>query len=55
MPLGFFSLEPGQLEPSPSALPWIKQEEEAYEKSLRETSAYLCSGEARGWAVYLGL
>ncbi|XP_042129090.1 zinc finger protein 398-like isoform X4 [Peromyscus maniculatus bairdii] len=38
------SLETGQLESVPSVLPWIKQEEEAYEKSLRETSsAYLCS------------
>ncbi|XP_055461518.1 zinc finger protein 398-like [Psammomys obesus] len=38
------SLETGQLESAPSVLPWIKQEEEAYEKSLQETtSAYLCS------------
>ncbi|XP_005372061.1 zinc finger protein 398-like isoform X1 [Microtus ochrogaster] len=38
------ALEPGQLESPHSVLPWIKQEEEAYEKSLRETtSAYLCS------------
>ncbi|KAL6074764.1 hypothetical protein STEG23_019070 [Scotinomys teguina] len=38
------SLETGQLESVPSVLPWIKQEEEAYEKNLRETtSAYLCS------------
>ncbi|XP_051008404.1 zinc finger protein 282-like [Acomys russatus] len=37
------SLETGPLESAPSVLPWIKQEEEAYEKSLQETSAYLCS------------
>ncbi|XP_040592773.1 zinc finger protein 398-like [Mesocricetus auratus] len=38
------SPEAGQLESAPSVLPWIKQEEEAYEKTLRETtSAYLCS------------
>lgn len=58
MPSGLplFSLETGQLESVPSVLPWIKQEEEAYEKSLRETSsAYLCSGEAQGQAASLGL
>ncbi|XP_051058927.1 zinc finger protein 398 [Phodopus roborovskii] len=38
------SLETGQLESAPSVLSWIKQEEEAHENSLRETtSAYLCS------------
>ncbi|MEJ1279612.1 zinc finger protein 398 isoform X2 [Cricetulus griseus] len=38
------SLGTGQLESAPSVLPWIKQEEEAYEKNLRETThAYLCS------------
>ncbi|KAL1777797.1 zinc finger protein 398-like [Sigmodon hispidus] len=38
------SLETGQLESAPSVLPWIKQEEEAYEKTIQETTnAYLCS------------
>lgn len=58
IPLGLLllSLGTGQLESAPSVLPWIKQEEEAYEKNLRETThAYLCSGQAQGQVAYLGL